>query len=315
MRRIFFLLLSVVFALPLVSAAAAAELPAVTLTITEDAVNGGFPVSVVLTTDQPMPADTVILFSGPDDAVYSATFAAGETEVTISVDTPVVSRRATFTCALAAGEGYRGESSDTVTVYALPKLSFYQSIYVRKAEKECVIAVTLTQKNLLEDGAFELCDQIGNVLATLTIKQNTQLEQFYFKWIPDKTQAGRLDLSIWWNGYVVSEEPGYLALYAGDQLVVRNYDVKEKFIALSLDCAYQWAYVDGFLEMLDRQEVKVTFFMTGLGVEGNPDAVLKMQAHGHELGNHSCWHYHMETLDNLLTVRREIRTTSDLWNN
>jgi peptidoglycan-N-acetylglucosamine deacetylase len=61
--------------------------------------------------------------------------------------------------------------------------------------------------------------------------------------------------------------------------------------------------------------VKVTFFMTGFGVEAQPDAVLRILKHGHELGNHSYWHYHMDQIDNLLTIRREIRSVNDLIEN
>jgi peptidoglycan-N-acetylglucosamine deacetylase len=311
MRKIPMILLSAVFTLLLLPVAAS-DTPVVVLNITEGAVNGGLPATVILTADHPMSADTEILFTDSDGNAYTAVITGGQTETTVSVQTPAVSKRTLFSFTLSQGEGYAIGVSDEITLYPLPKVEFCQPIYVRKAENDCLITMTLKKNNLLEDGVFELRDQTGEVLATHTVKKDSKPAQFYFEWTPDASQKGRHDLSVWYKGLKVSADDGYLAMAGGEKLVVTHYDVTEKFIALSLDCAYQWAFIDDFLEMLDRQGVKVTFFITGFGVEAEPDAVLRILEHGHELGNHSYWHYHLDQIDNLLTVRREIRSVNEL---
>ena len=62
MRNILVLFFLAVLAVTVFPGAAAAE-PTVTLSVAEDAANGGLPVSVVLTSDQPMPEDTELLFA------------------------------------------------------------------------------------------------------------------------------------------------------------------------------------------------------------------------------------------------------------
>ncbi|HPF88549.1 MAG TPA: polysaccharide deacetylase family protein [Candidatus Limiplasma sp.] len=305
MRKYSILLLAAFLALIAVHAGAA-ELPAVTLSIADDTVNGGLPVSVVVAADEPMAADTEIQLSDSEGGVYTAVIKSGQTEVTIACDTPVVTRR-TPMAFTAAGCNAAAE----VMLYPLPEIEFYEAIYIRFTDRDCAVAVTMDKNNLLQDGEFTLCDQYGETLATLTIRQNTTRSLFNFKWTPDASQVGRHDLTIRWNGFTVSADMGYLAIADIKNLAVYSYPVTEKFIALSLDCAYQWAYIDDFLEMLDRQNVKVTFFMTGSGVKEHPEDVLKLQAHGHELANHSYSHYHMTELEDLHVIRREITKTNN----
>lgn len=311
MRTILMVLLSAVLALIVLPAAASEAGPAVSLSIAEEAAYGGLPVSVVLTSDHPMPGDTELLFADSQGNAYTASMKRGETETAVSIGTTAVAKHGPITYTLLEGDGYQGGAADTVVLYPLPQIEFYQSIYIRKVNSECLIAVTLKRNTLQEDGEFELRDQNGETLAVLAVKKNTRLSRFYFKWTPDEAQTGRHDLSVWFHGMNVSANEGYLAMAGTGPLVVHNYDVREKFIALSLDCAHQWAYVDDFLKMLDRQDVKVTFFMTGFGVQAHPDAVQSIQAHGHELANHSYWHYHMGEMDDLLAIRREIRSVND----
>ena len=50
------------------------------------------------------------------------------------------------------------------------------------------------------------------------------------------------------------------------------------------------------MEILDKHNVKVTFFMTGGWVDDNPDCVKELVKKGHDLGNHSQHHYDMTTI-------------------
>ena len=311
MRRPLLLLL-IAFLVVLSIPATAATLPNVTLGTGANTVTGGLPVTIIISADQPISADTEIRFFDSGGNTYTAVIIAGQTETAVTVPTPVVEKRTFITFTLQNGNGYQGISDVTITLYPLPKIKFYEPIYARFLNRECSIAVEMAKNDLQADGEFELRNQTGDTLATMTVKQNTSRTLFNFTWTPTKNQVGRHDLSVWYHGYRISGEPGYLSLADTHNLAVYGCDISENFIALSLDCAYEWDYIDDFLAMLDRQDVKVTFFMTGFGVQDHPDEVLKLLQHGHELANHSYHHYHMTELDELRVMRREIRSTNNV---
>ncbi len=76
------------------------------------------------------------------------------------------------------------------------------------------------------------------------------------------------------------------------------YSVKteEKKVALSFDAAWGNEDTGEILEILKKHNVKVTFFMTGGWIETYPDDVKRILAEGHDLGNHSENHKHMDTI-------------------
>lgn len=99
-----------------------------------------------------------------------------------------------------------------------------------------------------------------------------------------------------------------LAVYLGDAAVAVNssygdrelpiYSVQteEKKIAISFDAAWGDADFQKIMEILDKHNVKTTFFMTGEWVENYPECVKTLVEKGHDLGNHSATHPDMTTL-------------------
>lgn len=73
-------------------------------------------------------------------------------------------------------------------------------------------------------------------------------------------------------------------------------DTDENKVALSFDVAWGNDDTENILSILDKYEVKVTFFMTGSWVEKYPDDVKAIAAAGHDLGNHSENHKQMSLL-------------------
>lgn len=71
---------------------------------------------------------------------------------------------------------------------------------------------------------------------------------------------------------------------------------QEKKIALSFDAAWGAEDFMKIMEVLDRHNIKVTFFMTGGWVEEYPECVKLLAQKGHDLGNHSEHHYDMSGL-------------------
>ncbi len=95
---------------------------------------------------------------------------------------------------------------------------------------------------------------------------------------------------------VVSENVSVSSSVNGRELPIYCVETDEKKIALSFDAAWGNEDTAKILEILDKQNVKVTFFMTGGWVESYPDDVKAILAAGHDLGNHSENHKNMSQL-------------------
>ena len=99
-----------------------------------------------------------------------------------------------------------------------------------------------------------------------------------------------------------------LAVYLGDAAVAANssygdkelpiysVDTEEKKISISFDAAWGAEDFPKIMEVLDKHNVKTTFFMTGEWVEKYPEGVKILVEKGHDLGNHSATHPDMTTL-------------------
>lgn len=82
----------------------------------------------------------------------------------------------------------------------------------------------------------------------------------------------------------------------GRKLPIYCVDTPEKKIAISFDAAWGNEDTAKILEILQKNDVKATFFMTGGWVESYPDDVKAILAAGHDLGNHSENHKNMSQL-------------------
>ena len=82
----------------------------------------------------------------------------------------------------------------------------------------------------------------------------------------------------------------------GRELPIYCVETDSKKVALSFDAAWGNEDTAQILEILKKQDVHVTFFMTGGWIEKYPDDVKAIAAAGHDLGNHSENHKQMSQL-------------------
>lgn len=82
----------------------------------------------------------------------------------------------------------------------------------------------------------------------------------------------------------------------GRELPIYSVETEEKKVALSFDAAWGNEDTQQILDILEKQDVHVTFFMTGQWVEKFPEDVKKIYEAGHDLGNHSATHPNMSQL-------------------
>lgn len=84
----------------------------------------------------------------------------------------------------------------------------------------------------------------------------------------------------------------------------------EKKISISFDAAWGADDTIRILDILDKYNVKVTFFMTGGWVNEYPDMVKEIYSRGHDLGNHSQNHKKMSEL-NVEQQKQELNSVTE----
>lgn len=90
------------------------------------------------------------------------------------------------------------------------------------------------------------------------------------------------------------------------ELPVYCVEQTDKKIALTIDAAWEDDKTAFILDTLKKHDIKATFFLCGVWVEAYPDQVKAIAAGGHEIGNHSLTHPHMNQLD-AAGVQKEIQ--------
>lgn len=84
--------------------------------------------------------------------------------------------------------------------------------------------------------------------------------------------------------------------YTNRLLPIYQVDTNEKKVSLTINCAWNADDIDLILNTLQKENVKVTFFMVGDWVKKYPEAVKKIYEAGHEIGNHSDTHPHVNKM-------------------
>jgi polysaccharide deacetylase family sporulation protein PdaB len=103
----------------------------------------------------------------------------------------------------------------------------------------------------------------------------------------------------------------YVCYKQGDaNMPIYKVDTNDKKIALSFDVAWGSDNIDDILKILDKHDIKSTFFLVGSWVDDNKELVEKIHKSGHELENHSNTHANTKELSEEAIVK-EIEMTSD----
>lgn len=90
---------------------------------------------------------------------------------------------------------------------------------------------------------------------------------------------------------------GYKAVFVEDKkLPIYSVDRKDKKIALTFDINWGDNKIDQILDILDKYDVKASFFIIGKWAEENKEGVVKIYERGQEIGNHSYSHKYFSSL-------------------
>ena len=91
-------------------------------------------------------------------------------------------------------------------------------------------------------------------------------------------------------------------------LPIYSVETEEKKIAISFDCAWGVDYTDKLLELMEKNDIRCTFFAVQFWVEKYPEYAQKIVDAGHELGTHSRTHSYMSKLSEEQT-KDELQTS------
>lgn len=95
-----------------------------------------------------------------------------------------------------------------------------------------------------------------------------------------------------------------------EKVPINKVETKENKVALTFDIAGGSSNIYDILDILDKYEVKASFFLVGNWVDNNEELVKEINKRGHDIGNHSNTHANMKELSEEALIN-ELTTTSD----
>ncbi|OGF45418.1 MAG: hypothetical protein A2452_02295 [Candidatus Firestonebacteria bacterium RIFOXYC2_FULL_39_67] len=89
----------------------------------------------------------------------------------------------------------------------------------------------------------------------------------------------------------------FLFLFPAEEMVIDVPLTPAKAVALTFDDGPHPEFTLKLLEILDKNDVKATFFVVGKQIKKYPEFLREIQKRGHEIGNHTFNHPLLTTLD------------------
>lgn len=185
----------------------------------------------------------------------------------------------------------------------------YNDYYCVDGGTEVVITAEIDKNMVLGDRVIkaQLIGEDGTVYGEKSFDRKNRSRGFSVKVPADWT--GTHNLAMYVDGVKCSNDfPVFIKVR---QSVLRRIQTDEKVIAISIDCGAGGSYGAGqWMQLLEKYNGRATFFMTGRWAYEHPDAVRAVYEAGHEIGNHSYNHPHMETVKTLEKFKKELFDTN-----
>lgn len=80
------------------------------------------------------------------------------------------------------------------------------------------------------------------------------------------------------------------AIASDHSMEVRSVHTQNKIVALTFDDGPSPVYTPEILDILDKHQIKATFFVIGVVAKSHPQVLRETIKRGHEIGNHSMYH-------------------------
>lgn len=102
----------------------------------------------------------------------------------------------------------------------------------------------------------------------------------------------------------------YISTSKNRLVPIYSVDRSDKCIALTIDAAWGNQYTQEIIDILDKYNVRITFFTVDFWAKEYPEDIKALKLHGHEIGNHSATHPDMAELSKE-KIKEELLTTWD----
>lgn len=104
---------------------------------------------------------------------------------------------------------------------------------------------------------------------------------------------------------------GSLLAFQSDGKPIRGVKTTEKVIALTFDDGPEQPYTQKILDVLNKHNVKGTFFVLGGNAKGSPDLIKEIMTNGHELGSHTMSHSMMKN-KSVETIMKDLQSVDKI---
>ena len=105
-------------------------------------------------------------------------------------------------------------------------------------------------------------------------------------------------------------EPAATVVAQKRELPIYSVARDDKVLSISFDASWGADKTIPILDILDKYNVKTTFFLVGGWVDKYPEMLKEIVSRGHEIGNHSDTHPHMSQQSEA-DIRKELHNMSD----
>lgn len=188
-----------------------------------------------------------------------------------------------------------------------PRVQFYIAHYIGHLGRETSVIVKTTTPKLItkDNNTFELRNHRGEVLDTAQWKSPTS--RLTFRFTVEEFALGGNELTVWWNDQCVTAETAYAAYSNLDVKRVTELAPKTPAVTLTIVCGGGTATdVKEILAVLEKHQVKCTFFLAGGWLESHLEEALQIVEAGHEIASHGYQHVHMPDMDSYRKMRNVI---------
>ncbi len=292
-------------------AAQAEDLPRISFAAEQIRAQSGDTVQLVLTADAAPEQDVDITIADGRGNKFSVVLPQGETQAVLEVSGERAAYNKQYEYTIQTSDSYRRGTVRRVQVVfkGVPMAKFSREMLQTYMGETLKIGFQMKGPQTLEKGQMiYLRDEQGQTVAEVAYTGREYYSvslEMTADWRPMKT----LTLHIGEDGPADSS----LMVFVGDKSEISIVGVRrdDNKISFTLDCGSTMQYASTVLDILDRYNVKITFFVTGNFAAGHPDIVREFVARGHEIGNHSYHHPHLLDAD-LDTIWEEVTSASDL---
>jgi len=285
--------------------ALAASKPTVSFASKNGTINGGFEYELGVKINKAQSQDlSVDIINNTTRKTMTVVIPAGRTTASVEIPTEVVTERTKITFSFGKSDEYECGTAHTLTLYQLPKVQFYLAVSFGNVGKDMSVIVQCNNPSSVIRGnnTFTLRDTDGTVLAEK--EWGNANNRLTFKLTPDESMLGRHDVTVWLGEHEVSIDDGYVTIADPTAKAVVELDPPAPLMAIGIDCGFNGRNTDVILEVLEKHDVKCTFFMTGYFLREFPEEARRIYEAGHEIANHSNTHKHMKELNSYNQLRQ-----------